>query len=109
MDELTEVTIWRALEAVKDPEIPVVSVVEMGIVREVTVVGERVTVKMTPTFSGCPALDVMRRDIQACVLALGAREVHVETVLSPAVDDRVAQRGNASPPKGLWPFAAAPA
>jgi ring-1,2-phenylacetyl-CoA epoxidase subunit PaaD len=83
MDELTEVTIWQALEAVKDPEIPVVSVVEMGIVREVTVVGERVTVKMTPTFSGCPALDVMRRDIQACVLALGAREVHVETVLSP--------------------------
>jgi ring-1,2-phenylacetyl-CoA epoxidase subunit PaaD len=79
----TEAEIWQALEAVKDPEIPVVSVVEMGIVREVTVEDDRVTVKMTPTFSGCPALDVMRRDIAACISALGVREVSVETVLSP--------------------------
>lgn len=79
----TEAAIWQALEAVKDPEIPVVSVVEMGIVREVTVEGDRVTVKMTPTFSGCPALDVIRRDIAACIRALGAGEVIVETVLSP--------------------------
>lgn len=79
----TEIEIWQALEAVKDPEIPVVSVVEMGIVREVTVEDDRVTVKMTPTFSGCPALDVMRGDIAACIRALGVREVSVETVLSP--------------------------
>jgi ring-1,2-phenylacetyl-CoA epoxidase subunit PaaD len=80
---LSEAAVWQALETVKDPEIPVVSVVEMGIVRDVTVAGGRVTVKMTPTFSGCPALDVMRRDIAACVRELGATDVVVETVLSP--------------------------
>jgi ring-1,2-phenylacetyl-CoA epoxidase subunit PaaD len=80
---LTEADIWQALETVKDPEIPVVSVVEMGIVRDVVMSGDRVTVKMTPTFSGCPALDVMRRDIAACVRQLGVADVHVETVLYP--------------------------
>jgi ring-1,2-phenylacetyl-CoA epoxidase subunit PaaD len=66
--------IWRALENVMDPEIPVVSVVEMGIVRDVEVSQDRivVTVTMTPTFAGCPALDVMRRDIEAAVRRLGA-------------------------------------
>ncbi|MDT8304994.1 MAG: 1,2-phenylacetyl-CoA epoxidase subunit PaaD [Anaerolineae bacterium] len=83
MAALTEITVWQALESVKDPEIPVVSVVEMGIVRDVTVDGDRVSVKMTPTFSGCPALDVMREQIAACVRDLGAAEVTVETVLSP--------------------------
>jgi ring-1,2-phenylacetyl-CoA epoxidase subunit PaaD len=80
---LTETDVWQALESVKDPEIPVVSVVGMGIVRDVTVSGNRVMVKMTPTFSGCPALDVMRREIAACVRQLGATEVDVETVLYP--------------------------
>ena len=48
--------IWKALEDVNDPEIPVISVVEMGIVREVILADGGVLVKMTPTFSGCPAL-----------------------------------------------------
>lgn len=80
---LTETEIWQALEAVKDPEIPVVSVVEMGIVRDVIVSEERVIVKMTPTFSGCPALDVMRQEIAECVRQLGVADVQVETVLYP--------------------------
>lgn len=80
---LTETEVWRALEAVKDPEIPVVSVVEMGIVRDVTVLGDQVTVSMTPTFSGCPALDVIRREIAECVRALGVTDVQVVTVLYP--------------------------
>jgi ring-1,2-phenylacetyl-CoA epoxidase subunit PaaD len=75
--------IWQALEEVKDPEIPVVSVVEMGIVRDVTVKGEAVVVKMTPTFSGCPALEVMRQDIEAKVRSLDIDDVTVETVLYP--------------------------
>ena len=49
---IKEADVWQALAAVKDPEIPVISVVELGIVREVVVEGEAVTVKMTPTFSG---------------------------------------------------------
>lgn len=83
MSRLNVDEIWRALEDVKDPEIPVVSVVEMGIVRDVSLDGDQVTVVMTPTFSGCPALDVMRRDIAACVKQLGAAEVVVQTVLHP--------------------------
>jgi ring-1,2-phenylacetyl-CoA epoxidase subunit PaaD len=75
--------IWRALEEVKDPEIPVVSVVEMGIVREVVVNDDAVEVTMTPTFSGCPALDVMRETIEARVRAMGAAQVTVKTVLYP--------------------------
>jgi ring-1,2-phenylacetyl-CoA epoxidase subunit PaaD len=56
--------IWQALDEIQDPEIPVVSLVEMGIVRDVTVEATgRVMVKMTPTFAGCPALHVMREDI----------------------------------------------
>lgn len=81
--DVTEEAVWRALEDVKDPEIPVVSVVEMGIVREVAVDGGRVTVKMTPTFSGCPALHVMKSDIEQRVHELGAEDVVVETVLHP--------------------------
>jgi ring-1,2-phenylacetyl-CoA epoxidase subunit PaaD len=76
--------IWQALEEVKDPEIPVVSVVEMGIVRDVTVDDDgTVVVKMTPTFSGCPALHVMRADIERKVREVGATAVRVETVLDP--------------------------
>ena len=75
--------IWKALEQVKDPEIPVVSVVEMGIVREVVVADDGVEVTMTPTFSGCPALDVMRRDIETAVRQLGIQQVTVNTVLHP--------------------------
>lgn len=66
-----------------DPEIPVVSVVEMGIIREVVVTSEGVSVTMTPTFSGCPALDVMRRDIDTAVRGLGAERVTIHTVLHP--------------------------
>ena len=80
---LAEADIWRALEAVMDPEIPVVSVVEMGIIRAVAVSAGEVVVTMTPTFSGCPALDVMRRDIEAAVGGLGATRVMVHTVLHP--------------------------
>ena len=80
--ERTVADVWRALEGVMDPEIPVVSVVDMGIVREVGVSAEGVVVTMTPTFAGCPALDVMRRDIAAAVRGLGVA-CAVNTVLSP--------------------------
>lgn len=79
----TEAAIWQALDEVQDPELPLVSVVEMGIVRDVQLDGDRVCVKMTPTFSGCPALDVMRRDIKARVREMGFTEVHVDIVLHP--------------------------
>lgn len=84
MKPLLSEQIWQALAEVKDPEIPVVSLVEMGIVRDVIVADDgRVTVQMTPTFSGCPALAQMRQDITAKVCSLGVADVRVETVLFP--------------------------
>jgi ring-1,2-phenylacetyl-CoA epoxidase subunit PaaD len=61
---VTEAEIFAALEDVKDPEIPVISVVDLGVIHEVTI-GEdgSVTVGLTPTFAGCPAIDAMREDI----------------------------------------------
>jgi ring-1,2-phenylacetyl-CoA epoxidase subunit PaaD len=80
---INEQTVWQALEEVKDPEIPVVSVVELGVVRDVIVEGDGVVVKITPTFSGCPALHVIERDIEAKVRSLEVGDVTVETVLYP--------------------------
>ena len=80
---ITIETIWEALDEVKDPEIPAVSLVEMGIIRDVSLAGNDVTVKMTPTFSGCPALHVMQDDVRARLLALGLEQVTVEMVLTP--------------------------
>ena len=75
--------VWAALESVKDPEIPVVSVVELGIVRDVFLDGSEATVRITPTFSGCPALHVIIQDIEQVVNELGCNVI-VETVLFPA-------------------------
>ncbi len=71
--------IRRVLEDVPDPEIPVVSVVDLGIVREVT--PERVVI--TPTYTGCPATQVIERDIRDALDAAGFRDVRIETTLSP--------------------------
>lgn len=75
--------IWRALDQVPDPEIPVVSLVEMGVIRHVEIETSRVLVIMTPTFSGCPALLVMHEDIQAKVKQLGIENVVVENQFDP--------------------------
>ena len=75
--------VWQALQGVMDPEIPVVSVVDMGIIRAVETDPAGVTVTMTPTFSGCPALDVMHRDVAAAVRSLGVAEVTIRLVLHP--------------------------
>ncbi len=80
---LSEQQIWVALSEVKDPEIPVVSLVEMGIVRGAALEGETVVVTITPTFSGCPALHAMQRDIAAQLKEAGAADVRVEVTLSP--------------------------
>ena len=77
---LTEARVWEALAEVPDPEIPVISVVDLGVVRGVRVDGERVHVEFTPTFLGCPALEVMRDAMAARIAELGA-EPEVEVVL----------------------------
>ena len=64
---MTPIDAWAALEQVKDPEIPTVSVVELGLIREIEVVGGAISVTMTPSFSGCPALEVMSSEIVSCL------------------------------------------
>jgi ring-1,2-phenylacetyl-CoA epoxidase subunit PaaD len=72
------------LEAVKDPEVPVLSVVELGVVRGVEVAGSHATVTITPTYSGCPAMRVIEADITAALEAAGFATVEVKTVYAPA-------------------------
>ena len=79
-DVVTEAEVWEALAAVPDPEIPVISVVDLGVVREVRVEGGHVHVQFTPTFLGCPALEVMRSQMAERIAELGA-EPEVEVVL----------------------------
>jgi ring-1,2-phenylacetyl-CoA epoxidase subunit PaaD len=63
--------VWEALAEIPDPEIPVISLVDLGVVRDVTVEGDRVRVEFTPTFLGCPALEVMRDAMAEKVRELG--------------------------------------
>ncbi|HJW91164.1 MAG TPA: 1,2-phenylacetyl-CoA epoxidase subunit PaaD [Anaerolineales bacterium] len=82
-DELTSEKIWQILETIQDPEIPVVSVVEMGMIRSVGLDGQKVIIQFAPTFAGCPALDVIQTEIKQRLLELGAREVQVQVKYSP--------------------------
>ena len=82
--------IRAVLEEVPDPEVPAVSVVDLGIVRAV----DEGRVVITPTYTGCPATEVIERDIRAALDAAGFRHVRIETALSPAwTTDWITPRG----------------
>jgi len=83
MEGITVENIWEVLDEVKDPEIPVVSLAEMGIIRQIEISGETVIVTMTPTFSGCPALQVMKTDIEKRLREEGISSIEVRLVLDP--------------------------
>lgn len=79
------VTAYAAAAAVVDPELRVVTIAELGILREVSVMdGGRVRVTITPTYSGCPAMDAIRSDIVAALARAGYDDTEVVTKLSPA-------------------------
>ncbi len=93
---ITQQAVWNALDTVTDPEIPVVSVVELGIIQDVEVRDGEVYVAMTPTFAGCPALYLMKDEIRAAVENLGvpSADVTVEVKLSPAwTSERITESG----------------
>lgn len=75
--------VWEALEDVKDPEIPTVSVVELGIIRQIGFEGPVLIVAMAPTFVGCPALNVMREAVREQLLGIGIGRVEVKIVIRP--------------------------
>ena len=77
---MTEAQVWNALAEIADPEIPVVSLVDLGVIRDVAVENGSVRIEFTPTFLGCPALEVMRDAMAEKVRELGA-EPNVQVVL----------------------------
>jgi ring-1,2-phenylacetyl-CoA epoxidase subunit PaaD len=90
---LTADDVWSALAEIPDPEIPVISLVDLGVVRDVEVADGHVRVKFTPTFLGCPAQEVMRDAIAASIRELGAQP-EVELVLDDSWStDRISAAG----------------
>ena len=86
-----EQKILKILEEVKDPEVPVLSVIDLGIVREVKIISSRsdagppeVKLTITPTYSGCPAMDIIQMDIRLKLLEKGYKKIHIQQSLSPA-------------------------
>ena len=76
--------ILAILSEVKDPEIPIIDIVELGIVRDVAIDGDEIRVDITPTYSGCPAMQVIEREIASVLDARGFGGARVNTVYSPA-------------------------
>ena len=88
--------IWEWLDAVPDPEIPVISVVDLGIVRDVAWDGETLVVTVTPTYSGCPATAVIALDIETALRARGISDVQLKTRIAPPwTTDWLSEKGRA--------------
>ncbi len=85
--------VWEILESVSDPEIPVLSIVDLGVVREVIALEDKVLVHITPTYSGCPAMNMIEMEIRAALLEKGINN-DVKLVLSPAwTTDWMSEKG----------------
>ena len=102
---VAEAQVWEALEEIPDPEIPVVSLVDLGVIRSVDVANGHVRIEFTPTFLGCPALEVMKRAMEEKVAGLGA-EPEVEVIsddswstdrITPAGREKLRAAGFAPP------------
>ncbi|MBO8162591.1 MAG: phenylacetate-CoA oxygenase subunit PaaJ [Brevibacillus sp.] len=111
--QLHEELLWNLLQEIKDPEIPVISMVEMGMIHDVSAEDGVVTVDVLPTFVGCPALDIMRGAITEKLGSVtGVREVRVNFLFEPAWSserisdegrDKLRQFGIAPPPRQYKP------
>jgi len=76
--------LYTFLEEIKDPEVPVLSIIDLGIVRDVKLNGDELEIIITPTYTGCPAMDMIAATIKIELATLGFKKVKVTTVLSPA-------------------------
>ncbi|MDQ6612925.1 MAG: phenylacetate-CoA oxygenase subunit PaaJ [Gemmatimonadota bacterium] len=81
---LTRDEVLAVLATVPDPEVPAISVVDLGIIRNVVIDGERVRVTVTPTYSGCPAMREIEDDIRSALQQAGVPDVAIDTVYAPA-------------------------
>ena len=90
---VTEAAVWDALAGIPDPEIPVISLVDLGVVQNVAIDGNRVRIEFTPTFMGCPALDAMRTQMEKAVTAIGG-EPQIDVLLDDSWStDRITPAG----------------
>lgn len=92
---ITEDQIWELLQTVPDPEVPVISVVELGIIQRVEVEESgAVRIAMTPTFAGCPAVEMMQNDMRTALESANISDVQIEIVYDPAwTSDRITEEG----------------
>jgi ring-1,2-phenylacetyl-CoA epoxidase subunit PaaD len=99
----TEILEW--LEEVKDPEIPVLSLVDLGVITNVAITGDKVKVEMTPTFVGCPAMDFMKAEVVATLRKNGLTDPEVEVNFKEGWNsDKISEKGKAALKKyGLAP------
>jgi ring-1,2-phenylacetyl-CoA epoxidase subunit PaaD len=89
---VTSERVWAVLGEIPDPEIPAVSLVDLGVVRAVAVEGGKVRVEFTPTFLGCPAVEVMREEMARRINELGA-EAEIEIAAEGWSSDRITTEG----------------
>ena len=102
---ISEKEIWNILEEVKDPEVPVLSVIDLGIIRSVKINNDQINIVVTPTYSGCPALDVINMDIRLKLIEKGYCNIFIQQQLSPAwTTDWMSEEGK----KKLKDFGIAP-
>ena len=89
--------IRAAVAGVLDPELPLITIADLGILRDVEIDGTHVTVTITPTYSGCPAMEAIAGDVRAAAEGAGATDVEVRTVLAPAwTTDWITETGRAA-------------
>ena len=92
--ESLEARTWAVLNAIPDPEIPVISLVDLGVIRHVRVDGDAVEIGVSPTYSGCPATEVIRQDIGAALAGAGINRFALVEILSPPwSSDWISERG----------------
>ena len=106
---LTIENIWDLLQTIPDPEVPAISIVELGVVRAIELINKNsITIKITPTYSGCPALKRMEDDVHEKLLAHGFTNIKIEIIYKPAwttdwltdsTKQKLKEYGIAPPPK----------
>ena len=102
---ITEDQIYTWLEEVKDPEIPVLSLVDLGVITDIQLEDSGVRIEMTPTFVGCPALDMMKSEIREVLTKRGITNISIDvTFRKPWTSDLISEKGKMALKKfGLAP------
>ncbi len=106
--QINKETIWQILETVCDPEIPVLTITDLGIVRDIEIFDNLIQVSITPTYTGCPAMDMIAMNIKLALIENGHQNVIIKNVISPAwTTDWITDSGKQklleygiAPPKG---------